>query len=158
MVRPKWPRAVFLRWCAACARLTFLPAHSELPCLLTSVTAHTSSGAQQQEGILGCLWRRAAAHAEVTCISCCPRGRCPWRCSTADEGPGLLSSPAWPETSSWGGRDINMSRKFLQDDSLRTEGAAAVCLAHYLGIKQRQGGFVQLWNLRNKQMRSKIPL
>lgn len=36
----------------------------------------------------------------LTCISCCPPARCPWRCNTAGEGPVLRSSLSWRETSS----------------------------------------------------------
>lgn len=46
-----------------------------------------------------------------TCISCCPRARCPWRCNTADEGPDLLSLLAWQETSSWRGKKKKKKRK-----------------------------------------------
>lgn len=46
-----------------------------------------------------------------TCISCCPRARCPWRCNTADEGPDLLSLLAWQETSSWRGKKKKRKEK-----------------------------------------------
>lgn len=47
---------------------------------------------------LACI--RAGGAGGVTCIACCPRARCPWRCSTAGEGPGRRSSLSWQETSS----------------------------------------------------------
>lgn len=37
----------------------------------------------------------------TTCIACCPRARCPWRCNTAGEGRAPRSSLSWRETSSW---------------------------------------------------------
>ena len=47
---------------------------------------------------------RVRSSAARTGISCCPRGRYPWQCSTVGGGPNQGSSPSWPGTCVWGDR------------------------------------------------------